>query len=92
MQRYLNVDDARAVCDSVGITSVPLLYDGPFSQTVLAAVTTGQETFSGKQKHLREGGVVRTKTERTAPGLGRIIFKSVNPDYLVRKGETTEYQ
>ena len=41
---------------------------------------------------VREGIVIRPVKERCDPALGRVILKSVNPDYLVRGGEATEYE
>lgn len=70
---------------------VPVLYYGPFSVESMRQYTRGTETVSGKGAHIREGIVVRPINERTHPAVGRVIFKSVSEDYLLRKGGT-EYQ
>ena len=70
---------------------VPVLYYGPFSVESMRQYTRGTETVSGKGAHIREGIVVRPVNERTCPSVGRVIFKSVSEDYLLRKGGT-EYQ
>lgn len=70
---------------------VPVLYCGPFSVESMRQYTRGTETVSGKGAHIREGIVVRPVNERTHPAVGRVIFKSVSEDYLLRKGGT-EYQ
>ena len=70
---------------------VPVLYYGPFSVESMRQYTRGTETVSGKGAHIREGIVVRPVNERNHPAVGRVIFKSVSEDYLLRKGGT-EYQ
>jgi RNA ligase (TIGR02306 family) len=64
---------------------VPQLYRGPFSKEVLAEHTSGKSTLAD---HIREGVVVRRVEEREHPELGRVILKSISPDYLLRKGGT----
>lgn len=75
----------------MSLARVPVLYRGPFSVESMRQYTRGTETISGKGAHIREGIVVRPVNERTHPSVGRVIFKSVSEDYLLRKGGT-EYQ
>lgn len=75
----------------MNLEMVPILYQGPYSKAKIEELTTGKETLTGKQLHMREGGVITPTVERTDPKLGRVILKSVSPDYILRKGETTEY-
>jgi RNA ligase (TIGR02306 family) len=82
---------AHALTAAAGIDWVPLLYRGPLSGTALQATSSGPETVSGRQVHLREGVVVRPEIERRHPQLGRVILKSLSPQYLLRKGHATEY-
>jgi RNA ligase (TIGR02306 family) len=84
-------EKAQALAAAAGIDWVPLIYRGPLSSEALAMATSGRETVSGKLAHIREGVVVRPEVERRDSTLGRVILKSVSPDYLVRKGEATEY-
>jgi RNA ligase (TIGR02306 family) len=74
-----------------GLERVPVLYEGPFSDAVLAEHTDGATVLGAG--HVREGVVVRPATERydVDSNLGRVILKSVSGDYLTRKGQATEY-
>jgi hypothetical protein len=74
-----------------GLERVPLLYEGPFSEAVLAEHTDGATTLDAG--HVREGVVVRPAAERydVDANLGRVILKSVSGDYLTRKGQATEF-
>lgn len=72
-------------CKAWEVPSVPVLYQGLFSKEVLAQHTSGKSTMAD---HIREGVVVRPVVEREDLELGRVILKSVSPDYLVRKGGT----
>lgn len=61
---------------------VPVLYEGPFSQD-LFALNTGESTLSPGQ--IREGIVIRSND-------GEKLYKYVSEAYLMRKGETTEFE
>ncbi len=71
-----------------GVPRVPVLYRGPFSPPVVATLTDGAETLSGKALHLREGVVIRNQHERQDRRAGRVQLKSVSAAYLLRKGGT----
>lgn len=86
--RYLDDAELDAACAALGLEHVPVLYRGPFSQAVMLEHTMGRETLSGQAMHIREGIVVRPRVERRDEALGRVILKSINPDYLLRKGGT----
>lgn len=86
--RYLE----REELEELGLPLVPSLYRGPFSKEVLAEVTAGRETVSGKSLHVREGVVLRTVPESLDFRFRRKIYKSVSADYLTRKGEQTEHE
>lgn len=90
--RFLNDAEIDLVCQTYGIERVPVVYRGPFSQDVLETVTTGKETVTGKELHIREGVVVKPTVERSSEGLGRVMLKSVSADYLCRKNpDATEF-
>jgi len=89
--RFLDDLELSEMCEKIGLPRVPILYRGPFSQKVLEQYTNGKETVSGKKKHVREGIVIRPQKERFESKLGRLQLKSVSEKYLLRKGETTEY-
>ena len=87
--KWLDYDVFLKLCSEVGIETVPVVYRGPFSKDVVAALTNGA-TIVGNGCHLREGVVVcATKSEWNG---GRKILKSVSEAYLFRKGEQTEYE
>lgn len=83
---YQNRDEVQRLAALVGWPSVPVLYRGPFGAPVLQAHTTGKETLSGRSLHIREGVVIRTVPDRRDPAIGRVIFKSLNPAYVLRDG------
>lgn len=88
---YVNEDDAVAILYQQGIHGlrVPILYRGPFSEAVIKDLTEGTD-FSGT--HIREGVVIKPVVEREGGRkLGRVILKSINPDYLLRKGGTERH-
>jgi len=88
---YWNVDTMQAICKNMNIETVPFLYRGPFSKELMMQYTSGKETVSGKEIHTREGIVIKPGQERREPELGRVILKSVSQEYLLRKGDTTEF-
>jgi len=90
---YLNWDDVERICKAHAVPTVPVLYQGPFSEEVLMEHTDGNtqvcEAVTGKFKG-REGCVVKPIVERQDFDIpsGRVILKSVGADYLNRKGGT----
>lgn len=93
-QRFLDEDNLVAALNRFGIVRAPVLYRGPFSQQVLDNHTSGKETLTGKQVHIREGVVVTPVIERLDHRLSppRVALKSVSPDYLLRKSpDATEF-
>jgi RNA ligase (TIGR02306 family) len=95
---FMPFDTFANACELVGISTVPVLYVGPFSKETMLSFTNGKETISGREAHVREGVVVKTSLcdsdgkELRHPRYGRKIAKSVSEAYLLRKGETTEFQ
>lgn len=92
--RFLNHAELTQKCQELGIPRVPVLYEGPFSREVLDLYTNGKETIGGR--HVREGLVVRPVIERISgsgdlPCWDRLQLKSVSEDYLLRKGNVTEF-
>lgn len=75
-------------CAAMNLDMVPVLYCGPFSKEVVEKYTSGKETISGKEQHIREGIVIRPVQEKRHDKLGRVQLKSVSEDYLLRKGGT----
>jgi RNA ligase (TIGR02306 family) len=76
--------------EMLGLTSVPILYDGVFDVAELEKVRDGSSTIGGN--HVREGIVVRAVNTIPHPVHGRKIAKFISPDYLLRKSkQATEY-
>jgi RNA ligase (TIGR02306 family) len=94
-RRYLNIDEARSLVEGSGLRFVPELYRGPYDLEVIWELASGKEQVSGQELHLREGVVVKPVTERydsTPGGVGRVVLKFVSDDYLLRKGNVTEFE
>lgn len=65
---------------------VPLLYIGEFDDRILKNCTEGNSTICDGQ--IREGCVVKSILETNHPRIGRMVLKSINPEYLARKNRT----
>jgi len=85
-QRYQDFDSIHAVAEHLGVSTVPVLYRGPFSKDVMMAHTDGETTMDAE--HIREGIVITPVFERRDSSIGRVCLKSVSADYLTRKGGT----
>lgn len=84
--RWLDQDEMLAILDGE-LPTVPRLYDGPFDTNALLNLAEGREQVSGGEANIREGVVVRPKSERRSEVLGsRAIVKVVSDSYLTRKG------
>lgn len=88
--RFLDRQEFAAACAEMRVDRLPVLYSGPFSKAVMLEHTAGK-TVVGGGAHIREGVVVVPVVERRDDTLGRVILKSVSEDYLLRKGEATEF-
>lgn len=81
--RYANYDELESWCNKLELNMVPVIYRGPYSKDVLNTHTTGNSTMA---QHVREGVVVKPVIERWDfdSGLGRVILKSINPEYSLK--------
>lgn len=79
--RYLDEGVFRAVCAWAFIDTVPELYRGPWSESLMS-LAEGESTLAA---HVREGFVVRPVAERRDPRHGRVVLKMVGEGYLTRK-------
>lgn len=79
----------RQAADVLGLPTVPMLYRGPFRTKELEMLRDGKDTLS--DSHVREGIVIRSLGNARHAVHGRKIGKWVSPDYLLRKGNTTEF-
>lgn len=74
---------------------VPALYEGPYDYNELCEVATGMSIAANDNgaPHVREGVVVKTfNDDDPHPVYGRRVAKFINPDYLLRGGEATEFE
>lgn len=84
--RYVDYDAFCLACDSHGIARVPEIYRGPYSLEAIQKAASGFTQIEGAPKNqIREGCVVRPVKERSHPKCGRIIFKAINDDYLLKQ-------
>jgi RNA ligase (TIGR02306 family) len=90
-ERYSHQDDLEEFLEDSGLQQAPVLYRGPYSKEVVLEHTNGKTTLA-ENSHIREGVVVKSATEEYHPRYGRKVAKSVSDAYLLRKGETTEFQ
>ena len=72
-------------CASLGLKTVPVIEQGIFDEKKLASFTSGKSLICPSQ--IREGVVCRPVRETTSY-IGRHIFKSISPEYLLRKNGT----
>jgi RNA ligase (TIGR02306 family) len=97
--KYLDFDAKKELCDTYGVSMVPILYRGPFSKAEVEKWTDGPTTMCEPDKagtfKGREGIVITPAKERSNFDLGstgRVILKAVSFDYLDRKNaNATEY-
>jgi len=92
---FLSDSELDHACLSMGLYRVPVLYRGPFTREILHHYTSGKESVSGTSLHIREGLVIRPRIERidsTLPVGGRVQLKSISDNYVMRKGESTEFE
>lgn len=75
------------ICEALDFQTVPQLYDGAFDLKYIEELRDGKDSIAGK--NVREGVVIKAAGRH--PLHGRKIAKWVSPDYLLRKGETTEF-
>lgn len=92
--RYLNDDELEYVLRNVAnMKRVPVLYRGPYSLEKMTELRDGKSEKDGKQiDQIKEGVVIRSVKERENKWIGRVQLKFISPNYLLRKGETTEFQ
>ena len=76
------------------IDRCPVLYKGPYSKEKILELTHHTKSVVCPTQ-ISEGGVVKPTKERKDPSIptmgGRVILKSINEDYLLRKGNATEF-
>lgn len=94
VREYADEKDFQIAIDVMGIERCPVLYVGPYSKEKILELTHHTKSVVCPTQ-ISEGGVVKPTKERKDPSVptmrGRVIFKSINEDYLLRKGNATEF-
>ncbi len=85
-QRYLDFEDAVSLTESVGLTFVPILYKGKWTEDLNSLCENVSELARvSNVEQISEGFVVRPCTERWHPEIGRVVLKRHGEAYLLRK-------
>jgi len=87
--KYISWKNFQEFCMERCLPTVPILYEGEYNQEILNTCTGGSSFLYPFD--IREGCVVKSLIESNHPRLGRKILKSINEEYLLRKGRT-EYK
>lgn len=94
MRRYLDEDTFDWAINIMELERCPVLYKGPYSKQKILELTHHTKSVVCPTQ-ISEGGVVKPAKERRDPSIptmgGRVILKSINEDYLLRKGNVTEF-
>jgi tRNA-binding EMAP/Myf-like protein len=86
-EKYLDWERVEEYCEMLDLKTVPVLYQGDFSEIILDKCTGGDESVLFPTQ-VREGCVVKPLHEENNPQIGRKVLKSINPEYLLRKNGT----
>ena len=82
---WLPWDTVRAICHSIDLETVPVLYDGPYSEAALEPLVEGKSVLAD---NIREGIVVKDAYANAHEHFGLIILKWVSQQYKLRRGGT----
>lgn len=85
---WWDYDPLKDLCKRLDLRMVPELYRGPCNILTIKCHSEGQETWSGRSLHIREGCVIKPVIERRSARGDRVLLKIINPAYLLRKGGT----
>jgi len=83
---YLSFDSFQSVIKEMGLETVPFIGKFVLNNTVDELVEMSKGESKLNQIH-REGIVVRPCEEKEDRKLGRVSFKVINPDFLLKFGE-----
>ena len=93
-RRYFDEETFAKAIQIMEIDRCPVLYEGPYSKEKILELTHHTKSVVCPTQ-ISEGGVVKPTKERKDPRIptmgGRVILKSINEDYLLRKGNATEF-
>jgi len=83
--KYLSNQEFADMCDELCLPTVKRHFE-EYSKEMIEKYTNMPSEYT--DKHIREGIVVKPIKERYDNSLGRVILKSINPEYLLRKQPT----
>lgn len=86
---WLSPKEKYEVLAKIELEWPTVLYEGPFDMDKILEVTSGLSSLDNKT--IREGVVVTPAEEIDSDEIGRVILKSVSEEYLLRKGNVTEF-
>jgi RNA ligase (TIGR02306 family) len=81
---FVGHEKLQDIATYLGLELVPVIYSGPFDLAKLSELREGKTTLFTKDAHIREGLVIKSKTEARHPYHGRKIGKFHNPAYLLK--------
>lgn len=79
---YLSPSKFRAWCDARKIPRVPDLGVHPFNVEKLTELASAKTCLNGQK--VREGVVIKPLEEKSHPLCGRMVFKLINPEYMLK--------
>lgn len=86
---YVRPENFLKLMEKVGVPVAPVLKIGPFEledlNLRLGKTLVGEDVVSEKERHIREGIVIKPLEPLTHRSLGRVILKRISEDYLMRK-------
>ena len=86
-QQYYDHDDFMALCEEIGVDTVPVLEIKKLDGITLEELLTMADGESKLYKTKREGIVIKSRTEEYDPETGRLSFKVISNKFLMKHGE-----
>ena len=84
--KYLDYDAFALACATYHVPRLPVIYRGLYRFETIMEIANGNTMIDGAPSNqIREGIVVRPVKERNEPRCGRVIFKAINDDYLMKQ-------
>jgi len=96
---YIDWDEFEGTCAWFNVPIVPIIDKIKFNFDKIKELSRGNSILAERNgfKHLREGCVVKPIKEREERGIGRVVLKVINEDFLAlkekkeKKGEIVDY-
>lgn len=85
--QFLSFHDFKTLCEHLGVCTVPKVNEITLNHTVEELVEMSKDMSRLNPKTKREGIVLRPIVEERDSDLGRLSFKVINPEFLLKYGE-----